>query len=222
MTRRVAIVALVFAAVAPAARADYAVLRSGQRLHITGYEVRGDTVRLQIQGGIVEIPASELVRVEPEEVFATATPLRAPEVPYAAEIRAAAQKYTMDEDLIVAVIAAESNFNPRAVSLRNARGLMQLLPETALRLGVKNIFDAAENIDAGTHYLKQLLARYHNDLSLTLAAYNAGPERVEQFGGVPPYNETRSYIRRVNKGLQARKSRATAMQAAINKSASKH
>jgi hypothetical protein len=219
---RITFVVLLFAGLAPAARADYAVLRSGQRLHIAGYEQRGDSVRLQLQGGSVDVPASELVGVEPEEVFPAPTPQRNLEVPFAAEIRAAAQRYAMDEDLIIAVIAAESNFNPRAVSLRNACGLMQLLPETALRLGVRNIFDAAENIDAGTRYLKQLLARYRNDLSLTLAAYNAGPDRVEQFGGVPPYNETRAYIQRVNKRLQARKSGADTIQAAITKSASKH
>jgi soluble lytic murein transglycosylase-like protein len=86
---------------------------------------------------------------------------------------------------------------------------MQLLPETAARFGVQNIFDPQENIDAGTHYLRDLLARYNNDLVLTLAAYNAGPERVQQFGSVPPYAETASYIRRVKRAYQKSKAGLT-------------
>jgi soluble lytic murein transglycosylase-like protein len=86
---------------------------------------------------------------------------------------------------------------------------MQLLPETAARFGVQNIFDPQENIDAGTHYLRDLLARYDNDLVLALAAYNAGPERVLQFGRVPPYPETVSYIRRVKRAYAESKAGLT-------------
>jgi len=107
----------------------------------------------------------------------------------------------VDQELIASVIAVESNFNPRAVSPKFARGLMQLLPETAARLDVTDVFDPRQNIDAGTRYLKELLARYHQDLVLTLAAYNAGPDRVEQFRGVPPFLETRSYVQRVTRKL---------------------
>jgi len=181
---------------APAARADYAVLRSGQRLHITGYEMLGATVRLTIEGGTIEIPAEELERVEPEEVF-IAAPALADKTPFAGEITEAALRYGVDPKLVTAVIAAESNFDPRAISRRQARGLMQLMPEVAARLGVADVFDPRQNIDAGTRYLKELLDRYGQDLRLALAAYNAGPDRVVQFGGVPPYPETQEYVRRI-------------------------
>jgi soluble lytic murein transglycosylase-like protein len=175
---------------APVARADYAVLTSGQRLHITGYETLGATVRLTIAGGSVEIPASELDHVETEEVFAAPSP-------YADEIAAAALRYGVDARLVTAVISAESNFDPRAVSAKLACGLMQLRPETAARYGVANVFDPRQNIEAGTRYLKELLDRYAQNLPLALAAYNAGPDRVGQYGGVPPFPETLNYVRRV-------------------------
>src|SRR5260370_11147961 len=104
-------------------------------------------------------------------------------------VEAAAKRYNVDADLITSVIAVESNFDPKAVSRKNARGLMQLLPETAAQLGVKNIDDPAENIDAGTRYLRGLLHKYNNDLVLALAAYNADPERVHLSGIVPHISE---------------------------------
>jgi soluble lytic murein transglycosylase-like protein len=179
-----------------AARADYAVLRSGARLHITGYERDGERVRLAVDGGTVSVAADDLLAVEPEEHFATVrvVPLIAPG-PFGKLIHAAAEKHGVDEGLIRQVIAAESNFNPRAVSRRRAQGLMQLLPTTAAFYSVANVFDPAQNIDAGTHYLKDLLARYRGDLRLTLAAYNAGPDMVERYGGVPPFPETQKYVR---------------------------
>jgi soluble lytic murein transglycosylase-like protein len=183
---------------APAARADYAVLNTGERLHITGYESLGATVRLTVAGGSVEIPADELERVEPEEVFAVPAAAPAQEsTPYANEISAAAQRYGVDAHLVTAVIAAESNFDARAVSPRQARGLMQLRPEVIARYHVADVFDPRQNIEAGTQYLKELLDRYGQNLSLALAAYNAGPDRVVEYGGVPPFAETVAYVRRV-------------------------
>lgn len=189
------------AAAAPAARADYAVLRSGIRFHITGYERTGDHVRLTMSGGSVNVPADELVSVEPEDQFASLPPAPLDDGPYGNLIRAAALKHGLDEKLITGVIAVESNFNPRAVSRKKAQGLMQLIPQTAARYSVANIFDPAQNIEAGTHYLKDLLEKYRGNLSLALAAYNAGPEMVERYGGVPPFPETQKYVRQITARL---------------------
>ena len=192
-------------------RADYIVLRSGARLNVTGYELLGDKYRLQLNGGVAEIPASDVVGIEPEEVF---DPLPEPlgaNTPFHDIIRAAAQRYGVDADLIHCVIAIESNFNPKAVSPKNARGLMQLLPQTAAELGVRDVFDPRENIEAGTHYLKDMLERYNNNLTLALAAYNAGPERVEQYGRrVPPYSETVKYVQKISRSYAHFKSGSVA------------
>jgi hypothetical protein len=103
----------------------------------------------------------------------------------------------IDPKLVLAVIAAESAFQADAVSPRNARGLMQLMPETAQRFGVKNVLDAGENIRGGAKYLRWLLTYFEGDLSLTLAAYNAGEGAVTRYGGIPPFPETRAYVQKV-------------------------
>jgi soluble lytic murein transglycosylase-like protein len=208
LTRLVLLLPLSLLAAPPSLRAEYIVLRSGQRLAVTGYQLIGPKYRLQMNGGFVEMPAEDVVSIEPEEIFASVRPLPPASAPFADLIQAAASRYSVDADLIASVIATESNFDPKAVSRRNARGLMQLLPETAARLGVKNIFDPRENIDAGTHYLRDLLLRYKNDLALTLAAYNAGPETVQRFGRIPPFAETQSYVHRVRRAYDKRKSLA--------------
>ena len=189
--------ALAIAMFAPSARADYAVLQTGQRIHVASYERLGDTIRLTVAGGTLEIPASDLVRIDPEDTFLPVKKVNLLDVPYANFIADSASAQGVAPELVASVIAVESNFNPNAVSWRSARGLMQLLPRTAARFGVKNIFDPRENIEAGTKYLKELLVRYNGDLALTLAAYNAGPDRVEQYRTVPPYRETQDYVRRV-------------------------
>lgn len=209
---RIALIAVALALVAAPLRAEYIVLKNGQRLHVTGYQQLGDKYHLQLVGGFVEVAVAEVVSIEPEEDFVSVPQPAAPTVttadtsPYGEFVKAAAARYAVDAELIRSVIAAESNFDPKAVSNKNARGLMQLLPETAARYGVRDIFDPGQNIDAGTHYLSELLKRYNNDLVLALAAYNAGPERVEQFGNVPPYKETVSYVRRVKKTYEKNKS----------------
>ena len=196
---------------APVVRADYVVLRSGARLNVTGYEILSDRYRLHLKGGIAEVPFDDIVGIEPEEIF---EPIPAPvlteKMPFEKAIRNAAQRYNLDADLLHCVIAVESNFDPKAVSPKNARGLMQLLPQTAALFGVKNIFDPEENVNAGSHYLHDLLTKYNNNLTLALAAYNAGPERVDQYGHrVPPYLETMKYVQRITKSYAKLKSAST-------------
>jgi soluble lytic murein transglycosylase-like protein len=195
---------------APNAGADYLVLRSGVRLNVSAYQLLGDRYRIQINGGSAEIAAAEVVAIEPEEIFVAAPRLPLMQAPFGELIQTASQKYGVDADLLFSVIAAESNFNSKAISRRGARGLMQLLPATATRLGVTDIFDPAQNIDAGTRYLRDLMARYRGDLVLTLAAYNAGPSAVQRYGHVPPYHETISYVRAIRKTYAERKLKADA------------
>jgi soluble lytic murein transglycosylase-like protein len=112
-------------------------------------------------------------------------------------VNSASAAYHLDPDLVNSVIHAESGFNSRAVSPKGARGLMQLMPGTANELGVNDAFDPQANVTGGSRYLRELLERYNFDLVKALAAYNAGPQRVEQYRGVPPFRETRAYVARI-------------------------
>jgi len=116
---------------------------------------------------------------------------------YEGIIEQATRRFKVDPSLIKAVIKAESDFDHRAVSQKGAKGLMQLMPQTSDAMEVSNPFNPEENIFGGTHYLSLLLERFKNDKNLALAAYNAGPEVVESYGGVPPYSETRTFVKRV-------------------------
>ena len=117
----------------------------------------------------------------------------------------ASHRYHLDPDLVNSVIRAESGFNPKAVSRKGAVGLMQLEPQTAAQLGVTDPFDPGTNVDGGTRYLRELLVRYNFDLIKALAAYNAGPQRVEQYHGVPPYYETQAYVAKVVRDFNRKK-----------------
>ena len=121
----------------------------------------------------------------------------ASDTPYANLINKAASRYSLDGNLIKAVIQVESSFNPNAVSHAAAKGLMQMIDSTAAMYKVKNIFNPAEAIDAGSHHLMDLLNVYDGNLKLALAAYNAGNGAVRKYGGVPPYKETRRYIQKI-------------------------
>ena len=133
-------------------------------------------------------------------VFSRRSPVDLDEV-----VNSASDRYRLDPDLVKSVIKAESGFNARAVSPKGAQGLMQLMPGTASQLGVPNPFDPQANVEGGAKYLRELLERYNFDLVKALAAYNAGPLRVEQFGGVPPYYETRAYVARVVRDFNKKK-----------------
>jgi len=111
-----------------------------------------------------------------------------------------AERFRLEEPLLKAIAKTESNFNPAAVSKRGAQGLMQLMPDTAEEMGVSNPFDPAQSLYGGSRYLRQQLDRF-SDLDLALAAYNAGPSMVVKYGGIPPFDETREYIRRVRSNL---------------------
>jgi soluble lytic murein transglycosylase-like protein len=116
-------------------------------------------------------------------------------------IKEKAEKYNLSEELISSIIKVESNYNPNAVSNKGAKGLMQLMPSTAMELGVNNIFDVEENIEGGSKYLRQLLNKYNGDIKTALAAYNSGMGNVQKYNGIPPYGETNKYITKVLNNL---------------------
>ena len=203
---------LLFVAAGQALAGEYAVLASGSRLHVERHEVDGDKVRLYQDGGVVEIDAAAVREYEKDEAVgpsaippaapapvAVSAPAAAPPSLSAADLAdAAADKYGLPRQLVRSVMAAESGFQPQAVSPKGAIGLMQLMPGTAAQLGV-DPFDAAQNVDAGTRYLRDLLSKYNGGLRHALAAYNAGPQAVDKYNGVPPYRETVNYIFRVER-----------------------
>jgi hypothetical protein len=200
-----------------ASGADFAVLHNGFSIRHERREVVGSVTRLYLgadRNGYVDVPTGDIDRFEED--------LSAPVVEHSPQpmnevINAVSGRHHLDPDLINSVIHAESGFNPKAVSPKGARGLMQLMPQTASRLGVVNSFDPGDNLEGGTRYLRELLERYNFDLIKALAAYNAGPQRVEQYHGVPPYFETQAYVARIIRDFNRKKlaeRKATALRAA--------
>ena len=189
-------------------------MRNGFSILHDHREVLGGTTRLYMgadkSSAYVDVATSDI------ESFESGPPgvAPAPTQDLRAIIGAASARSQIDADFIASVILALSANNPRAVSRKGAQGLMQLMPQTAAKLGVKNSFDPAANVDGGVRYLRELLVQYNGDAATALAAYNAGPQRVEQYHGMPPYRETLAYVARVindynrKKIAQAKQSRS--------------
>jgi soluble lytic murein transglycosylase-like protein len=186
---------------AASASAEIAVMESGKILYIDRFERVDEDITLFLTGGgEVRVPADLVANIVPNEIVRDqgADPGQVRLLPHLESvIQPAAAKYGLDPNLVAAVIWAESSGDPNAVSNKGARGLMQLMPATARELGVSNVLDPAQNVDGGSRYLRRMLDQHEGDLSLALAAYNAGPNAVRRYGGVPPYRETRDYVGRV-------------------------
>ena len=185
---------------------EFAVLSTGFRLHVDHHEIAGSNVRLyQKDGGYSEIGASMVtgfeqeVELPPPAPVAVPAPSVKPAVPERTPrelVDAAAKKNGLPPSFVHSVVAAESGYQPNAVSPKGAIGLMQLMPATAQAYRA-DPHDPAQNVEAGAAYLRELLIRYNGDPQRALAAYNAGPGAVDKYNGVPPYAETQTYIERV-------------------------
>jgi hypothetical protein len=208
--------------------AEMANLRNGFSIRHEHHETLGEGTRLYLGNGpgsgYVDVATAQIESYEPAPPELSATvPGTSATQNLSAIISSASARSQIDADFIASVIRAESANNPRAVSRKGARGLMQLMPGTATNLGVKDSFDPSENVDGGVRYLRELLLRYNGDAAKALAAYNAGPQRVQQYKGVPPYRETRAYVARIiteynRKKLAERKQQVKSATGAVTRS----
>jgi soluble lytic murein transglycosylase-like protein len=212
--RSAAALLLGLSVIAPAPRAraaEHITLRNGFDLVCDHREPAGDRVRLFltasgpsfIEVDPASIVASETVALPAPAAAADSAPPPPPDIPTL--LARAGSAHDLDIELLASVIRAESGGNVHAVSHAGARGLMQLMPSTAAKLGVADSFRPDQNIDGGTAYLNRLLLRYHDNLALALAAYNAGPAAVDRYHGIPPYRETRAYVARIIHDYNRRK-----------------
>jgi soluble lytic murein transglycosylase-like protein len=187
--------ALLLVPVAPA-RAEIALLASGQTLKLAGHKSEAGFEVLTLEGGgELQLPPAAVRGYVPDEVVEEVAKASGGDLARLAE--ETSKRHGLDPALVLAVVAVESGFRPDAVSPKGAQGLMQLMPHTAAALGVQDALDPEQNLDAGVRHLESLLKLYGGDLKRALAAYNAGAGAVERHGGVPPYRETRAYVRRV-------------------------
>jgi len=209
--RRIALICAAWIAAAPGvAGAEIVVFDDGRALEVSTWEATGDQAVLALEGGgRIVVPLSLIQSVERRDdrgpvvdepladLPAVVEAWRAAAGKFAELIDGTARRHGIEPGLLAAVAAVESNFDPFAVSNKGACGIVQLIPATAERFGVSNLFDASENLDGGAGYLRWLLDRFDGRTDLALAAYNAGEGAVDRHGGIPPYPETRAYVRRV-------------------------
>ena len=213
MTRRCLVTLLVLLSGSlSGSAADLARLRNGFTIRHERRTTIGESTRLFLthdDASFVDIPTSAIEGFEKDDSIVPIAAAPKSPVPEKLQlsdvVQSASDRYRLDPDLVNSVIHAESGFNPNATSRKGAQGLMQLMPQTASKLGVSNRLDPQENVEAGTRYLRELLEMYNFDLVKALAAYNAGPGRVQQYGGVPPYRETRAYVSRIVKDFKRKK-----------------
>jgi hypothetical protein len=217
------IFAVTFLGCALSAAADLAVLRNGNSIRHEHKEILGTVTRLYLgatRDGYIEIPTEQIDHYEkdtaPPAKIATANVQRNTVVtPQRQEaltqeglnqvLSGAGARNQIDPDFIRSVIKAESGFHQNAVSRKGALGLMQLMPGTASEMGITNPFDPKSNVEGGTKYLRDLLVKYNFDVNKALAAYNAGPKRVDQYHGIPPYYETQAYVSRIIRDFNRQK-----------------
>lgn len=229
----------------PAFAAEHITLRNGFEFDCIRREVTGDKVRLYLLPNLhvgatnqsegtnyIEVPTNSVLRIEmipdpPAQVVAPVNAATASgdavrrmdapltQVEMGQMLVRAGTLHNIDADLLASVVQAESGGNAHAVSRVGAQGLMQLMPGTASELGVHNAFAPEENIGGGTTYLDGLLTRYHDDIALAVAAYNAGPAAVDRYHGIPPYAETRAYVARVIREFNRRKRAAQAIHTSL-------
>ncbi len=198
MRNWIAAAVVVLVATGLASAAELAVLQNGYAIRHERHVVNGDTTRLytsSTSSDYIDVPTSQVASYAPDDTPAASAEAKQPDVNDI--LKGAGDKHGLDPDFLFSVVHAESSFNSKAVSPKGARGLMQLMPDTAEKLGVKDSFDPESNVDGGARYLRALLDRYHGDAVKALAAYNAGALRVQQYNGVPPYAETRAYVHRI-------------------------
>src|SRR5581483_2364636 len=206
----ISLVAALLVAISASA-SDLAILQNGFSIRHEGRETLGGITRLYTTANrtsYIDVPTEQIEHFEADLTIAPkpqTPPARPPARDLKDVIQSASDKQLLDVDLINSVIRAESGFNPRALSPKGARGLMQLMPETATTLGVADAFDPQANVEGGTRYLRWLLDHYNYDLAKALAAYNARPHRVKQYRGIPPYAETRAYVAKIIRDFNRQK-----------------
>jgi soluble lytic murein transglycosylase-like protein len=227
-TFKLAFAVLAFAGIIlPAAAGERVVLANGFEIRCNHHAQVGSQIRLYLTPG-----DSSYIELRPEEITGfeivpdpppSPTPALGASIKPLADAKLsptdlhemlaeAGEQHNLDADLLASVVKAESNGNTRAVSRAGARGLMQLMPKTAAEHGVDDSFRPDENVRGGSAYLNELLVRYHDNIALALAAYNAGPGAVDKYHGIPPYRETRVYVARVihefNRRVRVRQAQA--------------